>query len=65
MARVQIEAIVEHLSSDMRRALEAAVNEAAPGARVEPYALFRAFRRAVGRKCRSWESVPDHLVQAD
>jgi hypothetical protein len=25
--------------------------------------LFRAFRRAVGRKCNTWEQVPDHYVR--
>ncbi len=62
MARVQVENIVDHLSSEMRRALEDAVSEVVPGANVDAYELFRAFRRAVGRKCNTWESVPDHYV---
>ena len=62
MARVNIEEIVDHLSSEMRRALEDALREVAPEVEVDSYALFRAFRRAVGRKCSTWESVPDGYV---
>lgn len=64
MARVHIENIVDHLSSEMRRALEAAVQEVLPNADVDTHQLFRAFRRAVGRKCSTWESVPDNFVDA-
>ncbi len=63
MARVRIEDIVEHLSSDMRRALEDAVRETVQGANFEPYELFRAFRRAVGRTCDTWANVPDNCVE--
>ena len=63
MARVRIESIVEHLSSEMRRALEDAVNETLPEAEVDAHALYRAFRRAVARKCNIWESVPDTYVE--
>jgi hypothetical protein len=62
MARVRIEEIIDHLSSDIRRALGAAVEEVLPGANIDQHALFRAFRRAVGRKCNQWEQVPDRLV---
>jgi hypothetical protein len=65
MARVRIEQIVDHLSSEMRRALEAAVSEVAPDAHVDAHDLFRAFRRAVGRKCSTWETVPDQLVETE
>ena len=64
MARVQIEAIVDHLSSEMKRALEQAVQEVLPNAEFDRNALSRAFRRAVGRKCHQWEDVPDQLVDA-
>ncbi len=63
MARVKIEAVVDHLSSEMRKALAAAVKEVAPDAEIDEYVLFRAFRRAVGQKCSTWETVPDHLLE--
>lgn len=62
MAKIQIENVVDHLSSEMRRALQDAVSEVLPGADFDAYELFRAFRRAVGRKCNTWESVPDRYV---
>ena len=62
MAKVKMEELVDHLSTEMRRALEMAVREAVPNAEFDPYALFRAFKRAVGRKCSTWESVPDQYI---
>ena len=61
--KLKIEAIVEYLKTDMRRALEAAVKEAAPEATFNSHALFRSFRRAVRRKCNVWETVPDDLLE--
>ena len=63
MAKIKIEDIVDHLDSDIRRALEDAVREVSPNATFDSYELFRAFRRAVGRKCNTWEQVPDQYVQ--
>ena len=64
MAKIRIEHIVDHLDSDMRNALEAAVKEVLPDAgSFDRYELFRAFRRAVGRKCNTWESIPDSDVE--
>ena len=65
MARVKIEDIVDHLSSDMKRALERAVERTCPDVAFDRNQLFREFRRAVGAKCRTWESVPDHYVEVD
>jgi hypothetical protein len=65
MARVRIEEIVDHLSSDIRRALEDAVQRTHPNCEIDSHELFRTFRRAVGRKCGAWENVPDRLVKLD
>ena len=65
MAHVDMERIVEHLSSEIRRALEDAVNETVDDADVDAHELFRAFRRAVRRKCSTWERVPDGCVKLD
>jgi hypothetical protein len=65
MARVKIEEIVDHLSSEMSRALEDAVDRTFPNEQFDRNALFREFRRAVGRQCRRWENVPDHYVETD
>ena len=63
MARVKIEEIVDHLSTEFRKALDEAVRKEIPDAEFNQRQLFRKFRRAVGRKCNTWESVPDHYVE--
>ena len=63
MARVRIEDIIEQLKTDIRRALEAAVKEVLPEAEFDSFALFRAFKRAVRRKCQHWERVSDSYVE--
>ena len=65
MARVKIEEVVDHLDSEMRKALSMAVGKAIPGAEFDERQLFKEFRRAVGRKCSTWERVPDRYVEND
>jgi hypothetical protein len=65
MAKVKIEEIVDHLSSEMRSALRSALNEVTPSVTIDENALFRAFKRAVGRKCNTWERVPDRYVEIE
>lgn len=63
MARVKIEDIVDHLSIEMRRALDDALREVAPDSDIDRQAFFRAFKRGVARKFNTWENVPDHYVE--
>jgi len=63
MAKVKIEDIIDYLDTDMRRALEDAVHEVLPDESFDSYELFRAFKRAVSRKCRTWEQVPDKYIE--
>ena len=65
MARVKIEEIIDHLSSEFRKALEDTVNQVAPNVQVDRYELFREFKRAVRRKCSTWERVPDRFVEKE
>jgi len=65
MAKVMIEDIVDHLSYEMRRALEETFKTAAPSIPFDAYQLFREFVRNVGRKCSTWETVPDRYVKTD
>jgi hypothetical protein len=65
MARIKIEEIIDKLDSDIRRALADAVKETIDEAKFDEYELFRAFKRAVGRKCSTWEHVPDQYIQDD
>jgi len=63
MAQIKIEDVIDHLSYEMKRALEAAVQDVAPNADIDRNELFRSFRRAVGRKCNTWVDVPSQLVK--
>lgn len=63
MARIKIESIIDRLDTDMKRALEAAVEEVLPNATVDRGDLFRAFKRAIARKCSTWVTVPDQYVE--
>ena len=65
MARVRPEKIVDELKLKFRRALQDAVSEVLPSADFDEYELFRAFKRAVGRKCNTWERVRDNSVDID
>jgi len=65
MAKVQMDELVDHLSSEIRRALEDTLAEHFPNAQVDAHEVFRTFRRAVRRKCSTWETVPDQYVEKD
>ena len=63
MARVKIESVLEQLESDLRKALRVAVHRVIPDATFYERTLFREFKRAVGRKCSTWERVNDRDVE--
>ncbi len=63
MKKIDMEEVVDHLGSEIRRALKDAVDRNVRDERVDEYQLFRDFKRAVGRRCRKWESVPDRCVR--
>ena len=65
MARVKMERIVEHLSDEMRQALAEAMPQTPGGPQVDSHELYRRFKRAVSRNCRTWEKVPDKFVELD
>ncbi|RJE90709.1 hypothetical protein D3P07_00980 [Paenibacillus sp. 1011MAR3C5] len=65
MARIKMEEIVDHLSTEMRKALSEAVKSNIPGVQFDEYQLFREFKREVRRKCNTWERVPDNYVDAE
>ena len=65
MARIKIEAVVDHLESEFHKALAAAFKQPAPTIPINERALFRAFARGVDRYCSTWETVPDSAVEAD
>lgn len=63
MAQVRIERICDHLSKEIKQALRLVVEQVAPDADVNTNALYRAFVKAIARKCNTWEQVPDQYVR--
>ena len=54
--------IIEHLDSDMRRALMSSVEEVLPNTKFDEYVLFRAFKRSISRKFNTWQTIPDKYI---
>lgn len=65
MARVKMEGIVDHLSSEMKRALGRAVTRTLPGVEFDRSKLYREFKRAVASRCSTWERIPDRCVESE
>lgn len=63
MAKVKIQSVVEHLGSDFRKALRDTMKSLHSQVHFDEYALFREFRRQVGRKCNTWVNVPDSHIE--
>jgi hypothetical protein len=65
MAKVKAAELVEHLMYPLKQALGDALAKVAPDAPVDLQELFREFKKAVGRRCRPWENVPNNSVDCD
>ena len=65
MARVKIEDVIESIDYEIKGALEDAVNRTIPNAQFDRNQLFREFCKAVGRKCSTWERVPDRFIEPE
>lgn len=65
MARIKIVGILEHLDSELSRALEDTLRRAFPDSNFNARSLYRDFVRAADRKCNTWERVPDRYVEHD
>ena len=63
MASINPEGIVDELRTEFRRALRDAVLEVLPSTSIDEHDLFRAFKKAVRRKCRTWENVRDTHIR--
>lgn len=65
MAKVKMGPIIDHLGTDMRRALEAVLRKHFPDSPHNSHQVFRDFKRAVDRRAGHWVNVPDSMVDAD
>ena len=65
MVRIKIDEVFEKLEPNFRDALINAVQEIIPEADFDIDELFQAFKRAIRRKCNTWEPVSDNYVEID
>ena len=65
MARIKVADVFDHLSVQIRGALDEAVERTVPGVEVDRARLYREFRRAVVARCKTWENTPNSAVDAD
>ena len=62
MAYIDIEEVIEYLDSDMKRALENALENYGIKEPIDRNRLFKEFVKSVRRKCSNREYIPDNLV---
>ena len=64
MAQVKIEDVLDHLDSEIGRALEDTIRQFAPDVTCNRGELLRFFQKRVYQHCAVWETVPDGCVKA-
>jgi hypothetical protein len=62
MAKIKVDDVIYHLSSEFKKGLDDTMAQFAPGLRYDRDELFRFFNRAVYHHCSVWENVPDNSV---
>ena len=65
MAKIKVEEVLDHLEHDLRRALEATLEEHFQNQSFDARAVFRTFKRQAYRKCNNSENVPDRYVEKE
>lgn len=63
MAQVDVEEIVDHLSSEFKRALQRTIEKELDVVNPDINQIFRQFKREIHRACNSTEYVPDRCVR--
>lgn len=62
MAQVQMDELIDHLRTEVKKALADAFAETAPDADVDIDNFYHVFKRRVYHHCNVWEQVPDQYV---
>ncbi len=65
VARIKTADLFDHLNTQLRAALDEAVDKTLPGIEIDKRQLYLAFRRALASKLKQWENVPGAAVDAD
>ena len=63
MAKVNIEEVIDHLDNEIRRALAETIKQHFPNINFNERDVFRTFKRMVGRRCSTWENIPDQFIE--
>jgi hypothetical protein len=63
-AKIKVEEIIDHLSTEFTAALDIAVNRTIPNAKYDKAQLFYEFKNAIRNRCGTWEKVPDKYIDA-
>jgi len=63
MARVDVEEIVDHLSSEFKRALKRTIQKELEVEDPNINRIYRQFKREISRTCNCPEYVPDRCVK--
>jgi hypothetical protein len=65
MAQVKLDELIDHLSTEVKKALDDALTAEVPNANVNMDRFFQVFKQSVYRHCSIWERVPDRYVKMD
>lgn len=65
MAKIKPAEVLDHLGPQVRKALEDAMTATMPETKIDTMEFYKAFKRALGRRCREWELVPNNYVDGD
>jgi hypothetical protein len=63
MARIRMEAVVDHLDREFKQAIQAAIAQS--GAAIDAQQFYVTFRQKLVMSCKAWESVPDRCVEPE
>lgn len=63
MAKIKVEAVVDHLDHEFKRAIEETMRHFAAQVQVDRTILYKFFLQRVYHHCSIWEDVPDTVVK--
>jgi len=64
MAKINVDALVDQLEDEIRKALQATLKEHFPGQEFTPRTIFKTFKKELYKKCNDWEDVPNKYIRS-
>jgi len=65
MTQVKVDEIIDHVRSEVKKALQDAFDEVVPHADIDLDAFYAVFKKQVYHHCSIWENIPDRFVKVD